>query len=255
MKISTRTTTTATHNSCQLIQIVNNSKFNLLVKPAQTMRWFFVFIILATGALVTNVNAQINGIYESYAILSINGGANAYYDMGAATGNPDLNGANLGIFKPSQSLVVKGGQNKTYKCSGGDITNGRLNWRVWKTSLGASGTFSIVSMGFVSNDPGGCGGNQTWEGTGGATNVIAGLTPGNYTLEVYSDADGVPGTTASNNGGANYKATFDVTDKVLLYSGVNVAGGTYYPTVKDAFDAINLGTYTGAIQLKLHLPC
>ena len=102
-------------------------------------------------------------------------------------------------------------------------------------------------------DPGGCGGNQTWEGTSGATNVITGLLPGNYTLEVFSDADGVPGTTFSNNGGANYKATFNVTapNPVFLYEGVNTGGGTYYATVKDAFDAINAGTYTGVLHILL----
>ncbi len=254
MNISTRTSTTAAHNNCQNTQIVNNSKLNLLVRPAQTMHWFFVFMMLATGTFVNNAFAQTNGIYESYAILSINGGANAYYDMNATTGNPDFQGAALGNFAFAQSLVVKGGQNKTFKCSGGDITNGRLKWRVWKTSAGASGSFTTETMGFVSNDAGGCGGNQTWEGTGGATNVITGLLPGNYTLEVFSDADGVPGTTSSNNGGANYKGTFNVTapNPVFLYQGVNTGGGTYYATVKDAFDAINLGTYTGALNIRLY---
>ena len=231
MNFSTRTTSAG--NNCQNTSAINNNKTHLLVKPALLMRWFFVLMILTAGTFVNNVFAQTNGIYESYAILSLNGGANAYYDMNAATVNPDFQGAALGNFSFAQSLVVKGGQNKTFKCSGGDITNGRLNWRVWKTSSGASGAFSIVSMGFISNDAGGCGGNQTWEGTGGATNVITGLLPGNYTLEVYSDADGVPGTTFSNNGGANYKATFNVTapNPVFLYEGVNTGGGTYYATV------------------------
>ena len=151
MNISTRTSTTAANNNCQINPIVNNNKLNLLVKPAQKMRWFFVFMMLATGIFVNNVFAQTNGIYESYAILSINGGANAYYDMNAATANPDFEGAALGSFTFAQSLEVKGGQNKTFKCSGGDITNGRLKWRIWKTSAGASGSFTTVSMGFVSN--------------------------------------------------------------------------------------------------------
>ncbi|MDI1255676.1 MAG: hypothetical protein PSV16_06210, partial [Flavobacterium sp.] len=153
--------------------------------------------------------AQTNGIYESYAIVSTNGGANTFYDLLAVTGNPDFQGSNLGSFNASNSLVIKGGQNKTFKCSGGDITNGNLRWRVWLTSAGASGSFNAESMSFVSNDAGGCGGNQTWQGTSGVTNIISGLTvPGNYTVEVYSDADGVPGTAFASNGGANYKATF-----------------------------------------------
>ncbi|AWA29764.1 hypothetical protein HYN48_06555 [Flavobacterium magnum] len=200
------------------------------------------------------VTAQSNGIYESYAILSINGGANAYYDMNAATANPDFQGANLGTFTlGTNSLVVKGGQNKTFKCSGGDITNGHLRWRVWLTSAGASGTFNTENYGFVSNDGGGCGGNQTWEGTGGTTNIIAGRVPGNYTLEVYSDADGVPGTVFSSNGGNNYKATFTVQADpalpVLVSSTTGLTTLTGYATLKAAFDAVNAGTHTGVISI------
>ena len=212
--------------------------------------WLLVF---AVGLFVGNkAVAQTNGIYESYAILSINGGADAYYDMGAATGNPDFQGANLGNFNASQSLVVKGGQNKTFKCSGGDIFNGHHYYRVWLTSAGASGTFTSQTMGFVSNDAGGCGGNQTWEVASGATNIISGLTtPGNYTLEVYSDADGVPGTTVANNGGANYRATFNFCGPTTgaLPAG-NYAIPGCFPTVAAAVTYINANgvTGTGVVQ-------
>ena len=100
-----------------------------------------LFVVISMASF-----AQSNGIYESYAILSLNGGGNAYYDMGAATVNPDFQGAALGNYTAAQSLVVKGGQNKTYKCDGGDIFNGHLYWRVWLTSAGASvrSTFRLM---------------------------------------------------------------------------------------------------------------
>ena len=209
------------------------------------------FVLLAVITFTAGSFAQTNGIYESYAILSINGGANAYYDMQAATVNPDFQGANLGNFNSTQSLVVKGGQNKTFKCSGGDIFNGHHYYRVWKTSAGASGVFTSQLMSFVSNDAGGCGGNQTWEGTGGVTNIISSLTmPGNYTLEVYSDADGIPGTTFSSNAGANFKATFNYTGDPANPVNVISSGGTpsaNYATLAAAFAAINAGTHTGTI--------
>ena len=179
-------------------------------KRYKSLRLSFLLSILLAGFFSGVVSAQSNGIYESYAILSINGGVNTYYDMNAATANPDFNGGFLGNFNATNSLVVKGGQNKTFKCNGGDIFNGHLNWRVWRTSLGPSGSFNVISMGFISNDAGGCGGNQTWQGTGGVTNLLSSLSvSGNYTLEVYSDADGIPGTTYSSNGGANYRANFN----------------------------------------------
>lgn len=184
-------------------------------------------LLFACCCAVINIaaNAQ-SGIYESYTILSINGSANKYYDMNAATGNTDFNGNNLGNFFPGSTLVVKGGQNKTFKCGGCDITNGFLQYRVYLTSGGPSGAFTGLSMNFLSNDAGGCGGNQTWQGTGGTTNIIGGLsTPGNYTLEVYTTADYQfcgNGTNYSNNGGANYKATFNYCNSKTLHTATSL---------------------------------
>lgn len=174
------------------------------------MNKLLIVCVCVFSALTTKAQS---GIYESYAILSVNGGANKYYDMNAATGNTDFNGNYLGNFFPGSSLVVKGGQNKTFKCGGCDITNGFLQYRVYLTSGGPSGAFTGISMNFLSNDAGGCGGNQTWEGTSGLTNIISSLSvAGNYTLEVYSTAAYQfcgNGTHFSNNGGANYRANFN----------------------------------------------
>jgi hypothetical protein len=173
-----------------------------------------ILIIVFLSVLPTVISGQANiQIYESYAILSINGGANSYYDMDAFTGNPDFQGANLGSYGTGSSLVVKGGQNETTKCNGGDVTGGNFYYRYYLTSSGPSGAFTPIGIGFNANLGTGCGGgDQVWEGTGGTENIISGLTiPGNYTLEVYSDATGFPGTVYSSNGGANYKATFTIT--------------------------------------------
>ena len=173
-----------------------------------------ILIIVFLSVLPTVISGQANiQIYESYAILSINGGANSYYDMDAFTGNPDFQGANLGSYGTGSSLVVKGGQSKTTKCNGGDVTGGNFYYRYYLTSSGPSGGFTPIGIGFNGNLGSGCGGgDQVWEGTGGTENIISGLTiPGNYTLEVYSDATGFPGTVYSSNGGANYKATFTIT--------------------------------------------
>ena len=173
-----------------------------------------ILIIVFLSVLPTVISGQANiQIYESYAILSINGGANSYYDMDAFTGNPDFQGANLGSYGTGSSLVVKGGQSKTTKCNGGNVTGGNFYYRYYLTSSGPSGAFTPIGIGFNANLSTGCGGgDQVWEGTGGTENIISGLTiPGNYTLEVYSDATGFPGTVYSSNGGANYKATFTIT--------------------------------------------
>jgi hypothetical protein len=143
-------------------------------------------------------SAQATGIFESYAILKINNGSNAYYDLQAVTGNPDLNGANLGTFTNGQTLVFVGGENKTWKNGGGDVTGGKIFYRVYTGT--PSGAFSDVNFGFLENLGGN--GDQKWGATTGTTDVLAGLPNGVYTLEVYTEAYTNVGTKYSNNGGA-----------------------------------------------------
>lgn len=177
-----------------------------------------LFFLLAFIALVT-VSAQSAGIFENYAILTIgSGGTPQYYDLQATTSNPDFNGANLDTFYVNSSLIVNGGQNKVYKCNGGDITDGKTYYRVRSTP--GTATFSSVDMNWVSNDSGagtGCQ-NQTWEGQSGSTNLISGLAPGTYYLDIYTTASTNlgTGTITSDNNGSYFTATFVVTDVLGL---------------------------------------
>jgi hypothetical protein len=190
-------------------------------------------------------SAQAIGIFESYAILSYNGASNTYYDMGPQdTGAINFNGTNIGTFGPNNSVVIKGGQNKTFKNNGGNVTGGILFYRIWLTSAGASGSFLPLTMSFVSND---AGDNQTWEGTTGTTNILSGLAFGNYTLEVYSEAPGFPSSAFASNGGANYRATFTYNPITVTSTG-GVSPLITYPTLAAAITAINGGTaHTGTI--------
>jgi hypothetical protein len=166
----------------------------------------------------SNVFGQ-SGIYESYAVLNINGAGNSFYDMQAITGNTDLQDANLGTFTigAGNSLIIAGGENKTFKCSPCDITNGNLWYRVWSGS--PSGSFSNVGLAYNSNLGTGCGGNdQKWQTLSGSTNVLTGLPADSYTLEVYSTADYAgcgTRTHYSSNDGTNYQATFTVNCPVI----------------------------------------
>ncbi|MCU0336178.1 MAG: thrombospondin type-1 domain-containing protein, partial [Chitinophagaceae bacterium] len=165
----------------------------------------------ATFSVNNNPNS---GLFESYAVLNIKGAGNSFYDLNASTSLPDLQGANLGSFFTNETLVIAGGENKTFKCGLDNVTASRLRYRVYPAGSPA-GAFLAVNLPFASNDAGagqGCQ-NQTWRSTTGSANVIAGLQPGNYTLEVYSESDYtscVDGTHFANRGGANYRANFTV---------------------------------------------
>jgi hypothetical protein len=152
-------------------------------------------------------SAQATGVFESYAVLKINGGGNTYYDLQASTTNLDFNGLDLGTFTNGQTLVFVGGENKTWKNGGGDVTGGRIHYRVYTGT--PSGSFSNISFNWI-QDLGN--GDQKWGATTGTTDVLSGLPNGVYTLDVYTEADTNLGARDSNNGGANYKATFTVSN-------------------------------------------
>lgn len=155
-------------------------------------------------------------IYESYAILDINGAGNVFYDLNFATANPDFNGANLGTFTPSNSLILNGAENKTQKCGPDNILNGWLNYRIYLIS-GTAPAFSsneiLYNMDLTGAGPGCL--NQRWLSSGASIDVLNGLASGDYYLEVYTHADVdtdsdniLDYTIYANNGAANYLATF-----------------------------------------------
>ncbi|HRD80049.1 MAG TPA: hypothetical protein PLL53_04760, partial [Saprospiraceae bacterium] len=221
------------------------------------MKSFTLFLML--GFIAFTAQAQ-SGIFESYLIVDA-GSGNTFYDLQATTGNPDFTG-NLGSFAQCGGpLLLNGAQNKTFKCPGDDILNGKLWYRVYPVGS-PSGAFLEVSLPFGANLGTGCNGNdQMWQRTDAGINLLANRAPGTYTLEVYTSADftftgggGGSGTHFSNNGGANYSANFTVTGDASCPVFVTASGGTgfaIYTTLKAAFDAVNAGTHTGVIAITI----
>ena len=180
-----------------------------------------LFVAFATVCGIQNSYAAMNyGIFESYVVLNVNGGGNQFYDAGASTANPDFHGANLGTFNPSlNSLILNGGEVKTFKNGSGNVTGAFLDYRIWLTG-NESGSFIERSIPFNANlsNPG----DQRWLLTGDNINVLNGLNSGNYMLEIYFRASGNQGDVFHNNGGPNYEAAFSVVPEP-----VNVALGTF----------------------------
>ncbi|TPV33181.1 hypothetical protein FJ651_08775, partial [Paucihalobacter ruber] len=160
-----------------------------------------------------------SGIFESYIILDT-GSGNQFYDLQAATANPDFT-AFSSTFSQSNQLILKGAQNKTFKCNGDDILNGWLNYRIYLQTNTSPPSFNSINLPFKENIVGagdGCQ-DQEWELSDGTNDLRNGLPSGDYYLEVYTHADFTyedpPGTTVvpdfphtANNGGNNYRATF-----------------------------------------------
>ncbi len=179
--------------------------------------------LIAPIALISaGTSFGASGIYDASVFTTVSGGAPlTFYDIGAVTANPDFNGSDLGAFNLGSSLQL-GGQQKSFKNGGSDVLTHTIYWKI-------SGAFVGVNMPFQWNqgDVGAPGnlnnaGDQQWGGDvqGGngslvlSSNVLSGLTPGNYTLEVYSEittnGNNADVTIGNTNGINNYKATFTV---------------------------------------------
>jgi hypothetical protein len=131
------------------------------------------------------------------------------HDVNADTGNPDFANAHLGNFNAATNpLILSGGQVKTASNDGSYVLSTRLNYRIYPTGS-PNGSFMPLELPLVQNLGSG---NERWALTGMSIDLLVGLTPGNYTLEIYYDATTNGTNTANpiydNAGGANYKATF-----------------------------------------------
>jgi hypothetical protein len=201
-------------------------------------------LLSAVAALVISGSAAFGGagIYDSFVIVD-----GAFYDIGATTPNPDFQGAFLGTFDPTHTFMF-GGQQKSFKNDGTDVTGHQLQFRVYQTT--PSGTFNVINYSFQWNfgDPGAPGnlgnpGDQQWgtdvqganTGDDSVMFSLAGLAPGTYTLEVFSliTTNGVNAapTIFNNQGGANYTATFTVIPEpssLSLLAGPALLGAWFY---------------------------
>lgn len=165
-------------------------------------------LIALTVLSAINLSHAASGIFESYGIIKINASTAQYYDMQAATVNPDFQGASFGTFDTTvgNTLTLVGGEIKTFKNGGSDVTGAFFDYRVFKVGDTPS-SFTEFSLPFNS-DLGG--GDQKWDKTNQNVDILTGLSNGNYTLEVFARATSTDGPHFSNNGGSNYTASFTV---------------------------------------------
>lgn len=168
-------------------------------------------LLLAILSSFTSITWADTGIFESYVIL--NNGSTTYYDAQANTANPDFQNANLGTFAAGSTFFLQGGEIKTWKNNGGDVTGGYLYYRVYVAGDTAP-SFIEINLPFVENLPNA--GDQKWANTVSNINLLNGLAAGNYILEVYFKATTNEGDKYSNNGGSNFIANFTVSNNVVL---------------------------------------
>ena len=175
------------------------------------------------------------GIWQAGVFLNINS-TNLLYTNAVA-----FNGANLGNFLSvsNNTLVLKGGEIKTFKNSGSNVTGGSMFYRIYPIDT-APGAFTSVNLPFFQDLPNQ--GDQTWQNITNNINVLNALTkPGTYRIEVYYTANGtLPNETKFySNLGNNFVATFNWNVPELSVNGFNAN----YTTTKFFVDEVAGDSY------------
>lgn len=167
--------------------------------------FFKLILIMLSSNLALSQSAGFNA---TYLILDINNSGSVYYDLNATSVNADFNGIDFGIIN---NLAIKGFEHNVWKCNGADIYGTNLHYQI------NSGTSTSLSSSYISGSNNGCGGaDQQWGLTNGSTNIINGLSPGNYTLTVYGNFNSSIGDVWDSNSGSNYVATFTVPSQTMV---------------------------------------
>lgn len=164
----------------------------------------------ASGVFGTGTVLGINGTKTLFATTLL--GDNRHIPVNVTTPALVLNGipSSIGTFNPTtgDTLTLRGGEMLTFKNGTDNITGGTIHYRV------DSGSFQTFSLTFNQDNVSGNGGDQRWYGEGASVNLLAGLSNGDHTLEVFYTSpftfSGGSGTHTVNNGTANYKFDFTV---------------------------------------------
>ena len=120
----------------------------------------------------------------TYVVLNVDGAGSTYYHLSPTSGgNPTFNNANFGTFQLSvDTFVLKGFENNTYENSNDGIMNGNLNYRVYPFGSPSGSYVTMNHNGFTDLT----GGNERHFRNDANVNLLAGLSPGVYSLEVYT---------------------------------------------------------------------
>jgi len=201
--------------------------------------------------------SQSTGIFQTYSTLNYNGtfkyfeGTETGFDPKGAEG---LEGQYLGTFSNSDTFVLAGGDIHTFKNGGADVTGAELNYSIYK--VGGSSSFTPIVLGFCCNgggatcidgigpcDTGSGAGDQKWYTESAGVNILSGLDPGEYVLEVFFKASTSLGDRFDSDGGNNFKANFTVgTDGFL---DADLSTGTVWSGETTSFSVLDPTTLTG----------
>ena len=202
------------------------------------MKQLLLSVFLPALLVVAPSLQAASGFNNTYIVLSLNGGAPAFYEeRNNDTVNPQFTGTNLGTFNTASgnTLVLKGGEINTFKDTnlGTDITGTTGFYRIVLSGSAAPAlnTFTSFDVPFNANTGGGAGFvDQKWQQTSLTTNLLTGLANGTYDFYAYNTAStngvGAPNPLVDNGPATNgaYLSTFTVVPEPSSLALAGIAG-------------------------------
>jgi hypothetical protein len=190
-------------------------------------KYWLLFLLLVTVLLPHKLLAQISGIYQADIILNSKNTRNIAYRLDADPNVGTFYGVTIGSFSTDEKFYLRGAEIRTYKNGGCDVKNARLEYVVYPVANRATQGICNISLPFGQDVGYSSTGslNQIWREDRGQVNLLDGLIPGSYVLEVYIESDygNEPnkvgcgaGTNYFSNDGQNFIAYFNVTQGVAV---------------------------------------
>lgn len=165
-----------------------------LTHPMNSKLILLFLMLMGTPSVEAGV-----GFFGNFYFITSTGGPNVYSQI--TTGNtPGTNAggghslasdginpafSSLGSYTAGTTWTLKGFEYKTYENGGDFVLPASINYRIYKVG-DTPGSFNQVSTSSFSIN----GGDRTWSKTDGTTNLLAGLTNGEYRVELFSQAQG-----------------------------------------------------------------
>lgn len=182
-------------------------------------------LIAGITLIATGSSFGATGFFGNlYVVTTLNGGGAVYNQVltGTSPGvgassphNLTSDGINpqflsFGTLDLTDVLSLKGFEYKTFNDNGSNVTHANLFYRIYPTGS-PSGTFSQIQTNSPTSN---VGNDKTWAVTNGTTNLLNGLTVGNYTMQIYTESY-TNGTNSAGNifgftAAGNPTATFTV---------------------------------------------
>lgn len=168
-----------------------------------SLLYFFILVFCASFG-------QETGIYQTYAIIG-DGSTTTYYHGGINNGGTTPYSGHT--FGTVTQLTLKGGEIKSWKNGGGDVTGAKLYYRIYVSSPEPSPlpNFTELDLPWSENGVDGNGDNQKWAKTDNTTDILSGLDASeSYTLEIYWKITSNVGDKFDYDSGSNFKSSFTV---------------------------------------------